>query len=306
MQGLLLLDKPEGITSFGAVARIKRISGEKRVGHTGTLDPLATGVLPVFLGRATALSSFLSDADKRYTARVRLGLETDSCDITGNVVSECDVSVTEEKLKDVLSGFKGELRQQPPIYSAIKKDGVRLYEIARRGETADIPFRNITVHSLELLCGPDENNEFEISTLVSKGTYIRSLARDIGRKLGCGATLTALRRTFAAGFGAEDCISLSELSAENISERIINEENAVTHLRKIYITEKQAARFVNGGGLSAERISLKDPHSGELFRVKLGEKLLGIGEYNAEKEQICVKCVLILPEQLRAQQEGLK
>lgn len=303
MRGLLLLDKPEGITSYGAVARIKRISGEKRVGHTGTLDPLATGVLPVFLGRATALCSYLLDADKRYIARARLGIETDSCDITGNIISENEINVSPAQLETVIDGFRGEISQQPPMYSALKKDGVRLYELARRGEKADIPFRSVTVHSIEILSPLDSNGEFEFETHVSKGTYIRSLVRDIGKKCGCGAVLTALRRTETAGFKAENCVAIDKLNPENLNDFLLSEETAVGHLPAVYVTERQALRFINGGELSLNRLSLKNTADGALFRVKFNGMLLGIGICNAEKHQLTVKCVLITPGEFAAEKE---
>lgn len=298
MQGLLLLDKPEGITSYGAVARVKRLFGEKRVGHTGTLDPMATGVLPVLLGRATALSSCLLDADKRYTARVRLGVETDSCDLTGTVLNQRPVSVTPEQLATVLDRFTGALRQQPPMFSALKKDGVRLYELARRGETADIPFRDITVYSLTLTSPLDAAGEFEIETRVSKGTYIRSLARDIGRALGCGAALVSLRRTETAGFGLSCCVPLDTLTPENAAAYLLSEEAAVAHLRAVQVTGRQAVRFCNGGALELARLPVSHAEDGELFRVAHGGLFLGLGRYDAAEKSLSVKCVLRGREEL--------
>ena len=220
MLGLLLINKPAGITSYGAVAKVKRLSGEKRIGHTGTLDPMATGVLPVFLGRATVLSSYLLMSDKGYTAKAKLGITTDTLDITGKTEEVKDVCVGDEELTRVLSSFVGESLQKPPMFSALKKDGQRLYDLARKGEKIDIPARNITVHSINLLSPLDKNNEFSFETTVSKGTYIRSLVRDIGEKLGTGATLTELVRTKTAGFKIEDCVNLNELTNENIKKYI--------------------------------------------------------------------------------------
>ena len=167
MSGLLLLNKPEGITSFGAVARIKKLTGERRVGHTGTLDPMATGVLPILIGRATVLSRFLIDADKSYTATVRLGITTDSCDITVNIINSCDVSDSID-INAVLEKFKGKQMQIPPMFSAIKQNGVRMYELARRGLTAEIPARQIEVFSLKKISDLNSENEFDIETSVSK------------------------------------------------------------------------------------------------------------------------------------------
>lgn len=296
MQGLLLLNKPKGITSFSAVSAVKRKASEKRVGHTGTLDPDATGVLPVLLGRATALSSLMLDADKKYTARVKLGITTDSDDISGNVISKKTVNVTKERLYDALEHFKGKITQTPPMYSAIKKDGVRLYKLAREGKRVEIPKREVEIFGITLLSEPNEDNEFQIETHVSKGTYIRSLARDIGEYLGCGATLTALERTFSSGFGLEECIDLDDISAENISDYVLSEEKAVEYLPKIEVSEKQAIRFCNGGQLGFDRLKQKNFEPNALYRVRCNGLFLGIGIADCEKEQIAIKCIINYPK----------
>ncbi len=292
MQGLILLNKPQDITSFKAVSSIKRIAGEKRVGHTGTLDPMATGVLPILLGRATALSSLMLDAEKRYTARIRLGITTDTDDITGEIMEQQRVNVSNEELSVVLKSFCGKIQQIPPIYSALKRDGIRLYELARQGKTIDIEPRSIEIFEIALISPLSSINEFVIDTYVSKGTYIRALARDIGEKLGCGATLTELKRTYASGFDISQCVELNCLSEENVSQYLLSEEAAVAHLREISITEKQAVRFCNGGQLGFERIKIEKINDSELFRVKFNQKLLGIGFADTEKQQIGIKCIL--------------
>lgn len=294
MQGLVLINKPDGITSFGAVARIKRAAKEKRVGHTGTLDPMATGVLPVLLGRATALSSLLLDADKSYAAAVRLGVTTDTDDITGTVLEEKPVCVTGDELSDAVKHFTGEIMQRPPFYSALKKDGVRLYSLARKGELTDIPKRSVKVFSAEII-KPLKNNEFTVNFHVSKGTYIRSLARDIGEYLGCGACLSALCRTFTGGFSLSECVPLEDLTEESINRHLLSEERAVSYLREAAVTEKQAFRFTNGGQLDFDRLKIADIKDGELFRVKYGELFLGIGKADIPKNQLAVKCVINYP-----------
>ncbi len=293
MQGFLLIDKPEGITSFAAVRKVKWLCGEKRVGHTGTLDPLATGVLPLFLGRATALAGILLEAEKEYTARVKLGVTTDTCDITGTVLEERAVSVSREELILTLSKFKGEIEQTPPIYSALKKDGVRLYELARRGEKVDIEPRRVRINKLEL--SSFDGDSFEIFVSCSKGTYIRSLCRDIGEALGCGATMTALRRNSTCGFSEGDAVRLDLLTPENVGEYVKNEEYALSHLREVSVTEKQAVRFSNGGQLAYERLKNPNFSDGELLRVKHNDKLLGIGYADNENLQIAIKCVINKP-----------
>ena len=290
MQGLILINKPSGKTSFSAVNKIKWLAQEKRVGHTGTLDPLATGLLPIFIGRATALAGIMLDADKGYVAEVKLGITTDTCDITGAVLSEKTVSVTKEQLTEVLEHFKGKIMQTPPIYSALKKDGVRLYELARQGKTVDIEAREITINSLELLDFDGET--FKISVDCSKGTYIRSLCRDIGEVLGCGATMTALHRTATGGFCVKDAVSLDDLTRENIADHILPEETALKYLPEVKVTEKQAVRFSNGGQLAYERLKKADFSDGQLLRIKFGDKFLGVGYADNENSQIAIKCVI--------------
>ncbi len=296
MQGLILLNKPKGITSFSAVSAVKRAAKEKRVGHTGTLDPMATGVLPILLGRATALSSLMLDADKKYIATVKLGITTDSDDITGEIISRKEVNLKKGDLEKALETFTGKIKQIPPMYSAIKKDGVRLYKLARDGKKIEIEPRDIEVFSIKLLSGLDENNTFKIETHVSKGTYIRSLARDMGEYLGCGATLTELERTYASGFSVEDCVTVEELNKQGAEKFLFNEEKAVEYLPEIRVTPKQAVRFCNGGQLGFDRLHLENVENGSLYRVKFNDLLLGIGFADTENEQIGIKCILNYPE----------
>ncbi len=291
-KGLLLLNKPKGLTSFSAVSAVKRLAHEKRVGHTGTLDPMATGVLPIFLGKATTLSGILLEGDKRYTAGIKLGVVTETDDITGEIIEEKTVNVSGDELKSALEHFCGKQKQLPPMYSAIKKDGVRLYKLAREGKTAEIEPRDIEIFSIELLSVLDKDNTFLIDVKVSKGTYIRSLARDLGEYLGCGATLCSLERTYSAGFDIKDSISLDELTEENIHSYITSEERAVYYLREISVTEKQAVRFCNGGQLGFDRLKSSDFKDGELIRVKFQNELIGIGIADCEKGWIAIKCIL--------------
>lgn len=292
MQGFILLNKPQGVTSFGAVAKIKRIAKEKRVGHTGTLDPMATGVLPVLLGRATALSSIMLDANKRYTATVKLGITTDTEDITGTVLTENPVNVSALQIEDALKQFTGKITQTPPMYSALKKDGVRLYDLARQGKSVEIPSREVEIFNINLISPLDVENCFKIDVLVSKGTYIRSLARDIGEYLGCGATLSALERTDTCGFSIENCVKLDDLNDDNIAAYIQSEENAVRHLRECRVTQKQAVRFSNGGQLGFERLHIENISNGELFRVKCDNVFIGIGIADIENQRLNIKCII--------------
>lgn len=296
MQGLLLLNKSKGITSFGAVSRVKRTVGEKRVGHTGTLDPMATGVLPVLIGRATALSSLMLDADKRYIATIKLGITTDTDDITGEILSEKAVTVGANEIGNALKQFTGKISQIPPMYSAIKKDGVRLYKLAREGKTAEIEPREVEIFEIKLLSALNSQNEFRVEAHVSKGTYIRSLARDIGEFLGCGATLSALQRTYASGFSIEQCADLDTLDSENVFSYILSEEKAVEYLPEIKVTEKQAIRFCNGGQLGFDRLKLTPTENGKLYRIKYNDLFLGIGFADCGNNQIGIKCIINYPK----------
>lgn len=292
MQGFLLLNKPSGITSFGAIAKIRHLTNEKRIGHTGTLDPMATGVLPIFLGRATALSSYLLESDKTYTATVKLGIQTDTYDITGNIINESPITVSNSDVINVLQRFKGIIKQTPPIYSAIKKDGIKMYELARKGETAEIPERTVEIFDLTQTEALNGENEFKISVTVSKGTYIRSLANDIGKALGCGATLTSLERTSVSGFDIKDTVSLEKLNPDNIPSYIKSEELAVKHFDFVDVTERQAIRFSNGGQLDFERLKKQNFYEGQIVRVKCGDIFLGLGFAENGKNRLAVKCVI--------------
>ena len=205
MNGFIYVDKPEGITSFVAVAKIRRLFGIKKAGHTGTLDPMATGVLPIAIGHATRFIELIPSHDKAYRAKFILGKTTDTLDITGAVTGEYEVTSTREDVEKALADFRGEIQQIPPMYSAIKKDGVRLYDLARQGIEIERESRKVNIHDLELISYCKETAEYEIDCECSSGTYIRTLIADIGEKLGCGATMTALRRTKANGVAIENC-----------------------------------------------------------------------------------------------------
>lgn len=292
MCGLLLINKPSGITSFGAVAKIRKLTGEKHIGHTGTLDPMATGVLPVLLGRATKLSDYVLAADKSYTAKIKLGIKTDTLDITGKVLCESTVSVTDNQIDNALSQFEGEISQVPPMFSAIKKDGVRLYSLARQGKAAEIKPRKITIFFLRRESSIDKNNEFIISCKVSKGTYIRALARDIGESLGTSAVLTELQRTSTAGFDIKDCIELDKLNKENINDYILPASRAVQSFSNVSVTKAQAFRFSNGGSLDINRLPLKNYKDGELVKIFFDGEFLGLAKADNKLSTLRFMCII--------------
>ena len=188
--GIIIMDKPQGFTSFDMVAKMRGMLGTRKVGHAGTLDPMATGVLPIFVGRATKCCDLLPDQDKNYTATFELGYTTDTLDATGKLLSRQPVTVGEEQVRTVLERFRGPISQLPPMYSAISIGGKRLYDLARQGIEVERERRSVTIHSLELTAAQPQENRYTIEVSCSKGTYIRTLCADIGEALGCGATMT--------------------------------------------------------------------------------------------------------------------
>ena len=293
--GIICINKPEGITSFGAVSKVRGITGVKKAGHTGTLDPMATGVLVVMLGSATRFLDFLPESDKGYRASFILGKTTDTLDITGEVVSECEVKATEADVKNALDSFKGKIPQLPPMFSAKSVDGVRLYELARQGKEVERKPCEVEIKKLELLgC---ENGEYTIDVLCSKGTYIRSLIDDIGKKLGCGAVMTKLVRTQAMGFTLDSCVTLDELQKrkdnnEGFDDLIIPITGVFKDFEKIYVSQAQTVRFSNGGALDKERLK-KACKAGTLCTVFSPEgAFLGVGRFD-EKE---LKAVKLMPQ----------
>lgn len=209
MNGILLMDKPAGWTSHDVVAKLRGILGERRIGHSGTLDPMATGLLVVFVGRATKAVSFSEAHEKAYTAHLRLGVVTDTQDITGTVLETHPVTVTQSELNAVLESFRGEIQQLPPMYSAIKIGGKKLYDVARKGGEVERQPREITIHLLD--CTGMAGEDYILEVTCSKGTYIRTLCHDIGQALGCGGTLTALRRTRVGAYSVEDAHTMEEI-----------------------------------------------------------------------------------------------
>ena len=224
MNGIINIYKPKGVTSHDVVYKTRKLCGTKRVGHAGTLDPMATGVLPVLVGNACAAQDYIMDHDKTYVAGIRFGIITDTGDITGETLSINNKIPDEQTVRTVGESFVGNIKQVPPMYSAIKIGGKKLYELAREGKTVDRAERDITVYSSKLLEKvSDTDYYFEFS--VSKGTYIRTLAEDIGKALGCGATLFSLERTVCGKFTKENSITLDEISEvlENKGERALEE-----------------------------------------------------------------------------------
>lgn len=293
MTGFVFLHKREGITSFVASAIMRRIFSEKKAGHTGTLDPMATGVLPIAMGNATRFIELIPNHDKAYRATFVLGKTTDTLDITGRVLSESEVAATKADVEKVLLQFQGEIMQLPPMYSAIKKNGVRLYELARQGVEIERESRKVTIYSLCLVSCDESKNEYTVDVECSSGTYIRSLISDIGEKLSCGAVMTALQRTKANGVSIEQCYTEEELQKlkdeGRLSEALTRVDEFIRY-DKIKVSAAQAKRFSNGGELDTNRFGGKKEPG--LYLVYSPENdFLGVGEINEERTELSPKRV---------------
>lgn len=277
MNGVICVNKPSGFTSFDVIAKMRGITHQRKIGHTGTLDPMAKGVLILLFGNATRAADIIPNKTKRYIAKFKLGITTDTQDITGKVLSETEnFSVTRQEVEDALSQFMGETEQIPPMYSAVQIDGKRLYDLARQGLEVERKPRKITVTKAELIDFDGINGM--VSFTVSEGTYIRTLIHDLGAKLTTGAVMTDLTRTEASYFNLKDCISLEEaqeLADKNqLETKLIATDRLFEDYPKIYLSEKQAAMFKNGIRLDANRVK----NSGEgVYRV-YGNEFLALAE----------------------------
>ena len=289
MTGIICIAKDKDITSFGVVAKCRGILREKKAGHTGTLDPMATGVLPIMLGGATKFLNYLPESDKGYRASFILGKTTDTLDITGEVLSECEVSCNKDDVEAVLDEFRGKIMQVPPMYSAKSVDGVRLYDLARQGIEVERKPCEVEIKSLELV--GNENGEYVIEVMCSKGTYIRSLIDDIGRRLGCGAVMTGLERTFAMGFTLDDCVTVEELqrrkdSGGSFEDLLLRVEDIYKDYQKVFVTCNQAKRFSNGGALDLNRIKKPLSVNEPIAVYSVDQVFLGLGISNGEELRV--------------------
>jgi len=258
VNGVICLDKPQGKTSFDCCAFIRRLLGTKKVGHAGTLDPMATGVLPILVGSATRAIDLLPVQDKRYTATLRLGFVSDTQDIWGSVSATGCALPSLNMVEKALGNFRGDILQTPPMMSALKRGGVRLYDLARQGIEVEREPRPVTIYSLELLDYNQATGEAVIDCHCSKGTYIRTICADLGELLGCGGVMSALRRTMAAGFTLEDCVTMEQaeelFKSGQLEQYIKPVDSLFGCYGKVTVSTAQAVRFKNGGSLSLERI----------------------------------------------------
>lgn len=276
MQGIIVVDKPEGFTSFDVDAKLRRVCGTRRIGHGGTLDPMATGVLPVFVGTATKAVDMCMRDDKRYTAVMLLGRRTDTGDVTGTVLEEADVhdTVNERAVAAVLPHFTGTQQQIPPMYSAVKVNGQPLYKAARAGKTVERAPRTVTVHSLTLLDRPSPN-EYRLAVHCSKGVYVRVLLEEIGRALGVPATMSALRRTASGVYTLDMAHTLPELlrAGEDgtLSQLFLSVETVFEDLPAINVNADIRQKLLNGAPVY--RFSASDGR----YRLRCADEFLGVG-----------------------------
>lgn len=279
MNGLLLINKEQGMTSHDVVAKVRRLLNTKRIGHLGTLDPNATGVLVLCIGEACKLVPFLENDNKEYIAEVILGIDTNTYDITGEIVKSKDVDIEKINLSEILTSFLGQQQQLPPIYSAIKVNGKKLYQYARNDENVEIKPRDIIINSIEYVEPVKyENgyNRFKIKVDVSKGTYIRSLCHDIGIKLGCYATMGELIRTRSGKFCISDAIKISDLSLENIE--LISMLDAIDYPKVEITTEDMLKKITNG-----MNITLNNFEESSLVAFTYNQRLLAIYEQRGKE-----------------------
>lgn len=283
IDGVLMLDKPVGLSSNTALQKARRALNAQKAGHTGTLDPFASGLLPLCFGEATKFSADLLHADKEYVASIKFGETTTTADVEGEIIETRPVDFTEEQLHKALESLTGEIDQIPPMYSALKKDGVRLYELARQGQEIEREPRRVTVYELELLSF--NKPEAVVRVKCSKGTYVRVLGEDIGKILGCGAHLTALRRTKIADIDISEAVSLQDFEEADIAQRldmIDPPDRLLSQLEPIELKEELAVRFLHGQSIRITR-SENSEKKVKVYRLSDGKReLLGCARLSTD------------------------
>ncbi|NGU52223.1 tRNA pseudouridine(55) synthase TruB [Clostridium perfringens] len=267
MNGVINIYKNTGMTSFDVVAMVRRVAKMKKVGHTGTLDPAASGVLPVCLGKATKIIDYIMENKKVYRVNLKLGMVTDTYDLEGEVLREKDAShITKDEILNCINSFVGTIDQVPPMYSALKQNGVRLYELARQGIEVHREARKVTIYSIENI-KIESNYNIQMDVCCSKGTYIRSLCYDIGEKLNVGATMTALERIQNGPFTKEEAINIEDLTEELLEKHIISIEKALDSFEKIIVNEKFGKLLRNGVKVFDNRMYSEEVEFNKLYRV---------------------------------------
>lgn len=284
--GVICINKPQDFTSFDVIAITRRAAGTRKIGHGGTLDPMATGVLPIFIGRAAKTADLIPSLDKRYVAGFKLGLTSETEDIWGTILTGNDKPVTREELLLAVGTMQGNIMQVPPMYSAVKVGGKKLYELARQGIEIEREARPITVHSIELLSYDEKERTGVLDIHCSKGTYIRTIISDIGAKLGTGAVMTSLQRTLSNGFTLEDCTELEDvrsMTPDDIEKLIIPTEKLFSGYEKIVLNGKQRKMFMNGVVLDTGRMNISYPENTDISVYDESGVFLGTAVIDNEK-----------------------
>lgn len=312
MTGVLLIDKPAGMTSHDVVARVRKIIGERRVGHTGTLDPFATGLLVILVGRATRLAQFLSGAEKEYEAVIRFGYATDTGDVTGARIERVEPhaemrsapSLRIDEIQAAMASLNGEIEQVPPMYSAKKIQGKKLYEFARAGQSVERQPVRVTIREFEILSPADEllranddgSVDLRVRVVCSAGTYIRTLAEDLGRKLGIGSHLAELRRPRAGLFQIDEALTLERLAEvcklEMLDDALVSPYKALSHLPVIELDTDQARRTVHGQVLELAQDGPQSLTDGDAIRLSLNNELIAVGRFDASEGAVHPAVVL--------------
>ena len=284
--GMIPVFKPAGWTSFDVIAKLRGILHIKRLGHAGTLDPMATGVLPVFVGKATKACDILPDSDKAYEADFVLGITTDTQDVSGETLSSCDADVPAGEIEAALGAFRGEIMQLPPMYSAVKVGGKRLYELARQGREAEREPRKITVYELKLIHYDEVPGRGKLFVSCSKGTYIRTIIHDLGQALGCGAAMSSLCRVRAAGFALDDCFTMEQLEEMPVEEAVMPLINAFEGYSKVRLDEHCTAMYKNGVKLRCEQAGVSRSCEKEFCVIGSDGTFLGLARADSVKDEV--------------------
>ena len=290
MNGIICINKPTDFTSFDVVAKLRGILKTKKLGHAGTLDPMATGVLPIFVGNATKACDILPNSDKTYVAGFKLGITTDTQDFTGKTISErSPIGATHEKVSASLEVFRGDIMQIPPMFSAVSINGQRLYDLARKGIEVEREARPITIFKLDLLEYDEESFCGKLEISCSKGTYIRTIIHDIGEVLGCGGIMISLIRTTAAGFNLSDCVTFEDLIGMNgdFSSVLLPIEKVFFDLPEIKLNEAQTRMYKNGIKLDTDRI--KFDGGADRYAVYSESEFLGTAKIDTEKKELRIE-----------------
>lgn len=291
MDGILNILKPPGMTSFDVVAYLRRVLKTKKIGHTGTLDPDAVGVLPICVGKATKVIEYIVEKDKAYRAEVTFGVETDTQDSSGKIVRTCDVNLSEDDIKTAMLNFIGKIEQIPPMFSAIKIDGKKLYELARAGIEIERKPRNIEIYDIQIINISDDKNKVLFDVKCSKGTYIRTLCADIGQSLGCGGHMSLLVRTKAGKFDIDSSLTLEEvdkyISEQELDSKIITVDKVFDNLQRIILNEQEEKRLLNGVWIRVKNLGFEKDSFISVYNSN--DVFIALGEIFYKEESLYLK-----------------